>query len=195
LINNWVNTSWIAASNSITNQRFHIDLGLVKVIDRIYYENLHYFGTITNAGVKNFTFWGSNSVSDFNDLVYAHDGTWTQLTTNVSQFDEHIASDQEDPKYISVTNTTAYRYYAFKFANNWGSTSLMGIRRIELQQVPVETQAVLTLLHGATQNLSSVNAKDIDSSAGQTIWTHRGVLNNATNWKELVTPKAISNVF
>ncbi len=40
-----------------------------------------------------------------------------------------------DPKYITVTNSTAYRYYAFKFADAYGSIYYMGVRRIELQTV------------------------------------------------------------
>ncbi|MFA6524622.1 MAG: hypothetical protein WC264_03955 [Candidatus Paceibacterota bacterium] len=44
------------------------------------------------------------------------------------------------------------------------------------------TQRVVTLLAGATQNLSKVDATDIDSSAGQTIRTYNGVLSNTTNW-------------
>jgi hypothetical protein len=126
-------TTWASAGYSITNQRFHIDLGEAKVIKRIYYENYHDSGSYSNAGVKNFTFWGSNTADAFADLVYGDDTNWTQLTTSASLFDQHVAANQADPKYITVTNTTAYRYYAFKFADDWGNTSNMGVRRIELQ--------------------------------------------------------------
>ncbi|MFZ2072205.1 MAG: hypothetical protein WAV10_00785 [Minisyncoccia bacterium] len=44
------------------------------------------------------------------------------------------------------------------------------------------TQRIVTLLQGATQNISMINATDIDSSLGQTIRTYRGVLSNTTNW-------------
>jgi hypothetical protein len=129
-----------------TNQRFHIDLGTAKTVVRIYYENLHNYGSGTDAGAKNFTFWGSNSASDFADLVYANDGTWVQLTTSQSTLDQHISSNIVDPKYIDVTNTAPYRYYAFKFADNYGSADSMGVRRIELQ-------------------INSGEAKTIDSNA------------------------------
>jgi hypothetical protein len=124
---------WISSNNNVTNQRFHIDLGSGKVITKIYYENLHYAGGTTNAGVKDFTFWGSNSASSFGDLNYSNDTGWTQLTTSQGTFDQHVSLDQADPKYITVTNNVGYRYYAFKFANTWGGTSYMGARRIELQ--------------------------------------------------------------
>jgi len=122
------------STNTSTNQRFHIDLGSAKVITKIYYENLHNSGSDTNQGVQSFTFWGSNTgAGSFDDLVYANDEGWTQLTTSQTTFDQHVALDQADPKYITVTNSTAYRYYAFKFADNYGNASYMGVRRIELQ--------------------------------------------------------------
>lgn len=132
LIGSRLENSWLA--NTTTNQRFHIDLGSAKVIKRIYYENYHNYGDLTTMGVENFTFWGSNIAASFNNLTYSTDTGWTQLTTSQSTFDQHVALDQADPKYITVTNTTAYRYYAFKFADNYGSTS-MGVRRIELQVI------------------------------------------------------------
>jgi len=126
--------AWFSGSGSVTNQRFHIDLGSAKILKRIYYENVHDNGGTTTKGVKNFTFWGSNTgAGSFDDLVYANDEGWTQLTTSQATFDIHSAANEADPKYITVTNTTAYRYYAFKFADNYGDASYMGVRRIELQ--------------------------------------------------------------
>ncbi|MFH1230708.1 MAG: hypothetical protein V1709_04340 [Planctomycetota bacterium] len=123
-------------------QRFHIDLGSAKIIGKIYYENGHISGGTTNMGMKNFTFWGSNAAGDFADLVYVNDGTWVALATSQSTLDEHIASNIPDPKYITVTNTTAYRYYAFKFVDNWGAAIDFGVRRIELQ-TPVATNGFI----------------------------------------------------
>jgi hypothetical protein len=124
--------TWASDSSTATNQRFHIDLGSAKTIKSIYYENYHSSGGSTGVGVQNFTFWGSNTgAGSFDDLVYANDGGWTQLTISQSTFDQHTGSDIADPKYITVTNTTAYRYYAFKFADNYGS-AFMGVRRIVL---------------------------------------------------------------
>lgn len=129
------NNSWICELNTLTNQRFHIDLGSAMVIRRIYYENWHDTGSVPNRGVNNFTFWGSNiGAGSFDDLVWGNDGGWTELTVdNNNEFDIHVALDQADPKYIIVTNSTAYRYFACKFADNHGGTSYMGVRRIELQ--------------------------------------------------------------
>ena len=128
-----IGNDWLSNWAVVTNQRFHIDLNSAKTITRIYYENVHDSGGYTDRGVKNFTFWGSNTEASFLELTYATDTGWTQITTAQSTFDQHTASDIADPKYITVTNTTAYRYYAFKFADNWGSAGFMGVRRIELQ--------------------------------------------------------------
>jgi len=137
LIGSGSHNSWASSGNAFgVNQRFHIDLGSTQTVKRIYYENFHHDGTQSGFGVQNFTFWGSNTAGDFADLTYANNGTWVQLTTSQSTFDRHAASDVADPKYITATNTTAYRYYGFKFADNYGDPErpeFMGIRRIELQ--------------------------------------------------------------
>ena len=126
---------WLAANGTVTNQRFHIDIGTASVLTRFSYENSHTSGSDTVAGVNNFTLWGSNEASAFADLTYGTDTNWTQLTTSQSTFDEHAAADTADTKYITVTNSTAYRYYAFKFADNHGSATIMGVRNISLNPV------------------------------------------------------------
>lgn len=45
------------------------------------------------------------------------------------------------------------------------------------------------------QDILYLDATDIDSSLGETIWTFRGVLSNATNWRVLSTPTTISSIF
>ncbi|GAH96093.1 unnamed protein product [marine sediment metagenome] len=145
--NNWLSSTLL--------QRFHIDLGSGKVIKRIYYENFHNSGGDTHRGANNFTLWGSNDAGDFTDLVYGNDGSWTELTVAQNNFDIHISADQADPKYILVTNSTAYRYYAFKIADvHPGGSSLIGLRRIELQisdapPPPAEDLIVMALGKGA----------------------------------------------
>jgi len=133
LIGGSSDVSWVCANGTITNQRFHIDLGSAKVVDRVYYENFHETGTSTNAGVRHFTIWGSNTVGAFADLDYAHDTDWVQITAAVAEFDIHVSANTPDPKYFLITNSTAYRYYAFKFADNWGHGSYMGLRHVELK--------------------------------------------------------------
>ncbi len=124
---------WACEEGINANQRFHIDLGSAKVIKRIYYENYHNSGVSMNLGVRNFTFWGSNiGAGTFDDLVWGNDQGWTQIG-GALQMDIHVSANQADPKYIEVVNPIAYRYYAFKFVDNYGHSTYIGVRRIELQ--------------------------------------------------------------
>ncbi|MFA5888745.1 MAG: hypothetical protein WC857_00725, partial [Candidatus Paceibacterota bacterium] len=163
---------------SITN-RFHIDLGSAKTITKIYYENSHSSGGYTNRGTRGFTLWGSNNAEAFATLTYATDTNWTQLTTDVTQFDQHVAADTADPKYIYVTNAVAYRYYAIKISSNYGG-NIVGLRRIELQEGTSPSRRVATVLTNGT-NLTSgrvpfatTNGRLTDSSSS-VIMTNSGV--------------------
>lgn len=133
LVGSWEDNSWISGDYVYTNQRFHIDLGTPKVIGRIYYENAHTSGGSTTVGVKNFIMQGSNDASAFAELTYATDTGWTQIMTG--QFAQHVAANQADPQYILVPPHQAYRYFAFKIADDWGSARYLGLRRIVLQEM------------------------------------------------------------
>jgi hypothetical protein len=142
LIGDYTNNAWNATTN--VNQRFQMDLGSGKVITRIYYENGMASGASTDLGAKNFTFWASNTAG-ISNVTWKSDADmitegWTQITCASSQFAQHVSADQADPHYISCTNTTAYQYYAFKFADNWGNGT-MSVRRIELQTSPSNNMA------------------------------------------------------
>lgn len=156
LIGGFVSNSWVSANLAITNQRFHIDYGSKKIVTRLYYENNHNSGLLTNAGAKNFTLWGSNDAAAFADLVYGHDTNWTQIG-GAFQLEQHTGSNIPDPKYITIPGTVPYRYYAFKFADNWGNTSYMGVRRIVLQEVEPDPYLMFMdsfpILTGATHYL------------------------------------------
>jgi len=143
--------AWVAGAPSVNHdQRFSIDLGSAKVINRIYYENYHNNATSTNFGIKNFTIWGSDSSDSFADTTYADDTGWTQLTAAQLSFDRHAENANADPKYIAVSNTETYRYYSFKFSDAWGG-GLMGVRRIVLQtDYPLAASFNITLTDTTT---------------------------------------------
>ncbi len=153
LTGDWGFGCWV--TGTVTNQRFHIDLDSAKVITRIYYENAHTSGGLTTSGVKSFTFWGSNTAAAFAELTYGTDTNWTQLTTSQATFDQHTGSDVADPKYITVNNTVAYQYYAFKFADNWGHAQYMGLRHVELQSGSGSLNNTLT------KTLSNINLSGV----------------------------------
>ena len=148
LTGTWTGVCWVSTVGNNADQRFHIDLGSAKPISRIYYENGHLSGAYTENGAKNFTFWGSNVSGSFANLTYGADTGWTQLTASQTLFDEHVELDQADPKYITVTNTNAYRYYAFKFSDVYGPgvAAIMVIRRIELQMLNPDPVASFNLV-------------------------------------------------
>lgn len=125
---------WVAATGTVANQRFHIDLGSAKVIKRIYFENSHISGGTTDPGVKNFIIQGSNDPTAFADLAYANNANWTNITADRSTWAQHVASNVADPQYATLFNTVAYRYYAVKCVDNYGNASYIGFRRIELQE-------------------------------------------------------------
>jgi len=139
LIGSPASNAWVSTAVT-TNQRFHIDLGVPRVVRRIYFENNHTSGTpIYDA--KNFTFQGSNAATAFAELTYAVNTDWTNLTTVPTILAQHSAFDASDPQYVTVNNTTAYRYYAIKFADTYDA-GYMGIRRIELQILSYRSQII-----------------------------------------------------
>lgn len=175
--------AWLSDSGQYTNQRFHIDLGSAKAITKIYYENYHGTGTGTDYGVKNFTFWGSNSAGSFAELTYGTDTGWTQITgLSQSTFDQHTGSDVADPKYITFSNTTAYRYYAFKFADNYEAVpaNFMGFRRVELQlqsslselKVRDEAGNVTTLSPHNFKNIPNEIVNKVKQESKDLAWTY-----------------------
>jgi hypothetical protein len=147
LIDTDVETTWIASYTQY-NQRFQIDLGGATVINQVYYENYHANGTTSHIGAKTFTMWGSNTPTAFADTTWISDADmiiegWTQLTTSQSTFDQHIVANIPDPKYITVTNTTAYQYYCFKFVDTYlPAVNYMGLRRLVLQHSPTTTDRI-----------------------------------------------------
>jgi len=190
LTGDWAGRSWIATGSDGsqgTNQRFHIDLGSAKVITRIYYENSHYNAVSTDYGVKTFTIWGSNTAGSFSDLTYANDAGWTEITPSQYTFDQHVAADTADPKYITLTNTNAYRYYAFKFADTWGGMyKAFHLRRVELQ-----TTDALTVSTQATGSIAGTTATGYGTivNIGSASPTHRGVAYNTAGSPTTSDPK------
>lgn len=121
--------SWIAP---VGTQRFHIALPDPIILTQLILNNFHHNGGDTNVGAKDFTLWGSNDAAAFADLTYANDTNWTQLTLSLSQWAIHVSADQADPQYSNVTGAAAYKYYALKIANNWGSGASVGFRKLAL---------------------------------------------------------------
>ena len=131
LVGSSLNNSWIAESN--THQRLHIDLGEEKIITRIYYENGHDFGTLTENGVQYYNLYGSNDLSSFEELDFNIDDGWNVINCDSSKFLIHISQDVSDPKYIYTISPQSYRYFCFKFYDSYSNDGVMFLRKLELQ--------------------------------------------------------------
>jgi hypothetical protein len=161
-LTSWLSDAWVTD----VNQRFHIDLGSAKIIKRIYFENMFAAGIafVADRGMKNFTFWGSNNAGAFAELTYGTDTNWTEITVDDSHLEIHSTTDQSEPQYALATNTTAYRYYAFKFPDNYGRNDGAGFRRVELQteDAPIVD---LPLLHWNILDMANPDTVESDPAS------------------------------
>lgn len=128
----WNYNAWFAGSGIVAWQKFNIDIGSANILERIYLENIHYSGAYTSRGIRNFWVYGTNSSTAFANTTYSDTTNLTLLGTFEAQ--PHVASNVSDPQYFTVdAQGVPYRYYVFRILDNWGDTSYMGIRHIELQ--------------------------------------------------------------
>jgi hypothetical protein len=99
-------------------QKFNIDYELPKIATRMLLENFHSTSYTTTAGIKNFSIYGTNSVTAFNNTTYEDTADLVLLGT--FQARQHIAVNASDPQYFYFDNIIAYRYYILRIVDNWG---------------------------------------------------------------------------
>jgi len=143
--------------------------------------------TAGGAGTKGVVIIQYPSDPVFTTLTYGTDTGWTQLATSQNSFDEHAAADAADPKYIDVTNPTAYRYYAIKCVNNYGDATSMGLRHVVLLSETTPAVSSFTLsLKTAGETATPINAVEWPSGAVVNTWYHialiRGWGGVANSW-------------
>ncbi len=88
---------------------------------------------------------------------------------------------------------TANNTLTWQASNTYIFTTAMTISGTAAQPVVFAsssgvTQSIIKLNVGATQNNDFCSATRIDSSSGQTIYSYRGTLTTATNWRLLIPP-------
>lgn len=93
---------------------------------------------------------------------------------------------------IGTTNTTITMASGLIISQSFTATGATAASHSRFISSSPGTQRVLTLLRGATCDLGFINATDIDSSGGRAIYTRKGTLSNATNWKLLTEPKTLT---
>ena len=164
--------------------------------------NISYGGT-----GRTFTYTSGTIVFSVpNSNWYSVSGTTTySLNGPTFPFPNFIAtatplfSGSQGASFISYTSTTAGLTHTFASSRTYTISSgitLTGTNasRISFVSSIASTQAVLTVLQGATIDVGYVNATDIDSSLGQTVWSYRGTLLRTNNWQQLPTqPRTVAS--
>jgi fibronectin-binding autotransporter adhesin len=79
---------------------------------------------------------------------------------------------------------------AYTITDYFESIEANNITRSIVKSVIPGEQAILTLANTANQSLAYIDAEDIDSSAGKTIWGFKSTLINTKNWEELTASSA-----
>lgn len=140
--------------------------------------------------------------------------TWTTATNATTYnfnaagfaFPNYVSSvsttfgGSEGCSFTTFTAQTVGTIYTFQSTDTYTVNSgitLTGTNasRVSFRSSSAGTQATLTVLQGATIDVGYANATDINSSLGQTVWSYRGTLSNATNWQQLpVQPRTVAHL-
>lgn len=122
-------------------QKFNVDLGEAKVVNTVRINNSHYEGGSVDYGIKTTRIYGTNSAAAFANTTYADTTDLTLLSADPITVAAHVLADQADYQYFSFPNTTAYRYYVVRIADNHDTVNCgnIGLRRIEFgyQDLPI----------------------------------------------------------
>jgi hypothetical protein len=164
--------------------------------------NISYGGagrTFTHtSGTIVFSFPNSNWYSVSGTTTYSLNST-TFPFPNFTVTANPIFAGSQGASFISYTSTTAGLTHTFASSRTYTISSgitLTGTNasRISFVSSIASTQAVLTVLQGATIDVGYANATDIDSSLGQTVWSYRGTLLRTNNWQQLPTqPRTVAS--
>lgn len=127
-------------------------------------------GTLT-LGISDTTFAGTDGTFDVNNLVLGTDLSGLKTTTLIS--------------------TRTYRV-----RQSFSSLQANNSNKILIRSSVGGSRAIFTLDSGGTFNVGYVNATDLNSSLGITIYSFNGVITNSLNWRVLPNnPTPASSVF
>jgi hypothetical protein len=88
---------------------------------------------------------------------------------------------------VNPRTTTLISTKTYRVRQSIVCTQATDLFRILFKSSIASSRAILTLDAGSTIDLGFVNATDIDSSLGRTIYSYRGVFGNTLNWQLLPT--------
>ena len=88
---------------------------------------------------------------------------------------------------VSPRTTTLVSTKTYRVRQSLVCTLATDAFRVLIKSSIASSQAIFTVDQGATIDVGFVNATDIDSSLGKTIYSYKGTFTNTLNWKELPT--------
>ena len=149
-------------------------------------------GNIVTTGA-NFTFGATGCTLTTNSTGLTIDEL---ILTGSSTFNGTVGCT-----FNTLTCNTVGLTHTFKNGNEYKINTVLTLTgtnasRITLKSDSSGLQSKITLLNnGATHDVSFVNATDIDSSLGLSIFDFKGTLTNSSNWKSLVPPLTMAAAF
>jgi hypothetical protein len=161
LYNTATGTTFNGAGITWYNVVFGTVTGITSVASVTLNTQLICIGTLTIQNSAT-TFAGTNGTFDTYGFVLGTNATALRTTTLVS--------------------TKTYRV-----RQSFNSTQGTDAFRILLRSTTGGSQAIFTVDSGATIDVGFVNATDINSSLGRTIYSYKGVFSNTLNWALLPT--------
>lgn len=135
LTGTWSGIQWLSLGGQVTNQKFNVTLPEPTVPRRIKIDNSHSNGGSYNTGVKDVTFYGTNSEVAFNNVDYDDITDLTEIGT--LEIRMHGAVNAADTTWYDLDGREPFKYMVLRCATNHGNTSYMGIRSIEFQADPM----------------------------------------------------------
>ena len=180
-INTTGSYTFIATSTIYSTLQFYYGLGssLFKyTTGTVLFEVIMSFGTTTVEINNTIDFNGGIDVG----LATLFTGTEGWTTTNFS-------CKTAGATHSFTSNNTYY------IATSFNSTVASNTSRVSFVSSSPGTKAIFTLSNGGLQNVGYTNATDIDSNAGQTIFSFNGVITDTFNWNQLMRPQQYGHTF
>lgn len=129
LINEHFNNSWSSVLHVFHNQKILVDFGNKFILKKVRYNNFHFYGDVTDRGVKNVELYGSN-ISGVMGIGNFFDITALNLIWR-GEFNRHTAGNAPQLFDIDLKdNEDEYQYYVLRFFDTYGSNIVMQMRRI-----------------------------------------------------------------
>ncbi len=208
--------NWVTMSSSalIRNNLTFNTNGVITLGANLYYNGgliTHLSGTIVNTNsnltVANNTSFNTSGMS-WNNIILPNSITIinnstlnaSKITTNGDIIFSGSAGFNVYNLIIGTTVnigrlTTLTRNVDYNVISGLTMTTSINGSRSTIKSNTLGSAAYLTLSFGAIQDLDFVNAYDINSNKGQTIWSYKGLLTGSTNWNNIITPKQYASIY